>query len=155
MNKNAEQTSTRGFHPGSFFIRFSFLITSDATEVLLFSWWQGARNTNRGKRLKIHLPHKYPLQHIHKTKEMGRKKNTDIWSRYLHSSHSFSRPQLQTYIYLSTHFLFFHLQCPFGSLLATTPQNSALVPTVLTQRVAVSYKRYGSMTSVSQTCVTL
>lgn len=44
------------------------------------------------------------------------KKNTDIWSRYLHSSHSFSRPQLQTYIYLSTHFLFFHLQCPFGSL---------------------------------------
>lgn len=54
--------------------------------------------------------------HPQKRNGEEKKKNTDIWSRYLHSSHSFSRPQLQTYIYLSTHFLFFHLQCPFGSL---------------------------------------
>lgn len=42
----------------------------------------------------------------------------------------FSRPKLQTYIYLSTaHFS--NLRSPFRSLFITTPPNFTLVPTVL------------------------
>lgn len=58
-------------------------------------------------------------------KKKKKKYGLVIYTAFTH----FPNPKQQTYIYLSTaHFS--NLQCPFGSLI-DTPQNFALVPTVL------------------------
>lgn len=81
MNKNAEQTSTWGFILVRFRLIFFLDIhtTSNITEVLLFSWCIMARcrEHRQGETFKTHLPHKYPLQHNHKTEKRNLKKMTE------------------------------------------------------------------------------
>lgn len=79
MNKNAEQTSTRGFILVRFRLIFFLDIhtTSNVTEVLLFSRCIMARcrEHRQGETFKTRLPHKDPLQHNHRTKKKEIKKN--------------------------------------------------------------------------------
>lgn len=76
MNKNAEQTSTRGFipvrfHPIYLLSRYSFDLQkrNRGSAFLMMRYGKGAGNTDKGKKFfKTHLPYKDPLQHNHRTK---------------------------------------------------------------------------------------
>lgn len=74
---------TRGSVLVSFSSDLTFLIfirPPALTEVLLFSWCIMARcrEQRQGETFKTHLPHKYPLQHNHKTEmKLKKRKNTE------------------------------------------------------------------------------
>lgn len=80
MNKNAEQTSNVRLHPGSlssdFLSRYSYDLRH-YRRFCFFAWCIMARcrEHRQGETFKTHLPHKYPLQHNHKTKMKLKKEN--------------------------------------------------------------------------------